>query len=112
MKENLPITRDNTAYIKIKNFFRKFFYKEANDKNLVKAETKSQSVKNAVSFVEKEQQKSERYNYLLSLQNKFEIEEIKEEDINENDANEIRKIYIEQIDVLKRKIHQKQRMIN
>ena len=112
LKENLPITRDNTAWSQIKNFFIKIFYKESKNDNLVKVENKKQSVEPTISFSQKEQEKSERYNYLLSLQNKFELDEIKENEINENDVNELRKIYVDQIEVLKRKISQKQRMLS
>lgn len=48
--------------------------------------------------------KSERYRYLMQLQNKFENKLILESDINENDKVELETLYVDQINDLRRRI--------
>lgn len=56
------------------------------------------------NVLEEYRKKSERYKYLMQLQNKFENKLIFESDISENDKVELEALYVEQINDLRRKI--------
>ena len=109
MKENLPMKNEDNIFSKIIVFFKKLFYKSDKNTNneFNKVETENISAPKTEapkkSYIEIEREKSQRYNYLLDLQSKFELGKIKEEDIDKADADEIRKIYEDQIAILKRK---------
>jgi len=116
MKKSLPIIREDAIWIRIKNFFRKIFYKEIKTTNLsntcVNEYNSKKYAKKNVSFSQMAQEKSKRYNYLLGIQKDLELGKIKEEDLNENDVKELKIMYLDQIEVLKRKINQKKRLIS
>ena len=99
MKENLPVIRKKSLWDKIKAFFYKEELKEKQPQII------PETVKD--SYLEREQERSKRRNYLLALQEKFERGEISSSEINTEDVIELRELYVEQIEMLKRSVKQK-----
>lgn len=98
MSENLPDIKRENIFIKIRRFFSTFNTKEESYKNTEKILIKK------TNFFEEQKEKSRQYNYLLELQKKFENEEITESEISYEDIKELKKVYKDQIGILKAKI--------
>lgn len=103
MKENLPVVRKESLWDKIKAFFSKKVYEE--EKQEIKTETVTDS------YLEREQAKSKRRHYLLELQEKFERGEIASSEIASEDVIELKELYVEQIEMLKRSVKQKMSLL-
>ena len=99
MKKNLPVVRKKSLLDKIKDIFSKKELKEDNQEII------QETVKD--SYLEREKKKSKRRSYLLALQEKFERGEISSSEINTEDVIELRELYVEQIEMLKRSVKQK-----
>lgn len=103
MKENLPVVRKESLWDKIKGMFSKKVYEEE------KQEIKTETV--ADSYLKREQEKSKRRHYLLELQEKFERGEISSSEIASEDVIELKELYVEQIEMLKRSVKQKMSLL-
>ena len=103
MKESLPMVRKESWWDKIKAVFSKKVYVEE------QKEIKTEAVTD--SYLEREQAKSKRRHYLLELQEKFERGEIASSEIASEDVVELRELYVEQIEMLKRSVKQKMSLL-
>ena len=103
MKENLPVLRKESVWDKIKNLFNKKVHEE--EKSEIKNHTMTDS------YLEREQEKSKRRRYVLALQEKFERGEISASEIEAEDVLELRELYVEQIEMLKRSVKQKMSLL-
>jgi len=103
LKENLPVVRKESLWDKIKAVFSKKVYEEE------KQEIKTEVVKD--SYLEREQEKSKRRRYLLELQEKFERGEISSSEIASEDVIELKELYVEQIEMLRRSVKQKMSLL-
>jgi len=89
VENNLPMIVKSNFINKIINFIKLKFFMKKNSKTEV--------TQSKVEF-------SNRREYLLDIQRRFEAGEIKEEDISKEDAIELNKIYEEEIMFLNGKI--------
>lgn len=89
MENNLPMVIKSNFINKVINFFKLKFFMRKNSKIEV--------TENKIEF-------SNRREYLLDMQRKFEAGDIKEEDISKEDAIDLNKIYEEEITFLNGKI--------
>ena len=107
MKEKNNSLKENTLFNKVKSWLYGLFHKskrienEVNYSNSFKLENNNEI---NYDFFEEYKEKSERRQYLLALQRKYKNKEIFEKDINEQDRNDLKNLYIEQNTELKRKI--------
>jgi len=103
VKENLPMVRKDSFWDKIKGIFSKKEIKEEKQEIIYGTEKDS--------YLEREQEKSKRRHYLLALQEKFERGEISSSEIEAEDVIELRELYVEQIEMLKRSVKQKMSLL-
>lgn len=89
MENNLPMVVKSNFINKVINFFKLKFFMRKNSQIEV--------AENKIEF-------SNRREYLLDIQRRFEAGEIKEEDISKEDAIDLNKIYEEEIKFLNGKI--------
>ena len=84
-----------------KNRIKKIQKNFLKEKEITKEETKTQN------FLEEERERTRRHNTLIVYQRKLDNKEIEEKDIPEEYVEDLKKLYNDKIDNIKRKLNSK-----
>lgn len=104
-KKSLIKINENKIFYKIKNLFKKLFYKNKNADNTINEKMISDKrtiVDNKKDFIESLKKIESEETKLLALQKRYRNGEIKEEDLSEEQINLLNKLYDKQIAYLKK----------
>ena len=108
MKKNNDLQNVN-IFSKVKSWIYHLLKKDVRAESKVEctntSDIQSFQPKTTNNFFEEYKMKSDRRQYLLDLQKKFESKSVLEKDINSEDQKDLESLYMEQIDELKRNIH-------
>ncbi len=111
---NQMIKKEENLFLKIKDFFKRLFYRKSGSNETIVAEESKEvpQINNAFMRTIKEEEYSERER-LLRLQQSFREGKITQGDLTEEDIEKLSKLYDEQIERLKIQIEEcKQRIEN
>ena len=107
MKENNNLQNVN-IFSKVKSWIYHLLKKAVRAESKVEyantSDIQSSQLKTTNNLFEEYKMKSDRRQYLLDLQKKFESKLVLEKDINNEDQKDLESLYVEQINELKRNI--------
>lgn len=121
-KETSLIVKNDSLWDRLKEFFRMFFGTngkytlnssslEKDENNLNKQNIENNVVKNNLNNIENTNYESKLHEILLELQDAFENGIIKEEELTKEQKEDLKRLYIIQINALKNSIDEDEKII-